>query len=167
MLSVQSKDGLPGQPSDVQPNKVQPTVKLSNGSKIVKRYRQGRCYACIWSSDSTEESIRQDIATGAARFYPYNEATGESATVVPCASIHCRHWDLAGGVKCVVQVERERLREQLVIRGVLNPCAWCDKANGIVRVGEVSHDICEMHSAGLMAEGERLVSVWAMAGGVA
>lgn len=36
--------------------------------------------------------------------------------------------------------------------GQANPCAWCDKEQGITRTGEVSHGICKVHSEKLMGE---------------
>jgi len=51
---------------------------------------------------------------------------------------------------------RETALEQfnrLVNRGVLNPCAWCDKENGVVsRPSGTSHGICEIHASELLAE---------------
>ena len=52
-------------------------VILSNGSKVVKRYHAGKCYACVWSSDTEERQMQRDMAMGDAAFFPYNETTGE------------------------------------------------------------------------------------------
>lgn len=48
---------------------------LSTGHRLVKRYRKGRCFACVWSPDSTDEQIARELPF--ADFLPYNEATGE------------------------------------------------------------------------------------------
>ncbi len=53
-----------------------PFEVLSNGSKLVKRYRAGRCFAAVWSADTTGRQILAAMAQGGASFFPYNEATG-------------------------------------------------------------------------------------------
>lgn len=50
---------------------------LSNGTRIVKRYRKGNCYACAWSADSSDKKIKHGMLMGDAAFFPYNEANGE------------------------------------------------------------------------------------------
>lgn len=50
---------------------------LSNGSRLVLRYRKGRCYACVWASDTTDKQIASQMRMGDANFFPYNESTGE------------------------------------------------------------------------------------------
>ncbi len=49
----------------------------STGAKIVKRYRGGRCYAAVFSSDTTDRQIRSQMMQGLATFYPYNESSAE------------------------------------------------------------------------------------------
>lgn len=56
---------------------------LSNGCRIVKRYRAGRCYASVWADGTTDSQIEKAIATGQAAFLPYNEATGETLGGTP------------------------------------------------------------------------------------
>lgn len=46
-------------------------------TKIVKRYRNNRCYACVWAEGTDDKKILHDMATGDANFFPFNEATGE------------------------------------------------------------------------------------------
>jgi len=41
---------------------------------------------------------------------------------------------------------------QLVARGVLNPCAWCDKENGVKRTADVSHGICPEHKTEFLGQ---------------
>ena len=56
--------------------------------------------------------------------------------------------------------------DSMVRRGVLNPCAWCDKENGVVsRPSGTSHGICEVHRDELLG-GMRL-DVGLMIGGAA
>ena len=40
--------------------------------------------------------------------------TIKTATSLPCHSIHCRHYDLAHGQKCIEQVRREAARRQFI-----------------------------------------------------
>ena len=53
------------------------TITLSNGSRLVKRYRKGYCFAVAFSADTTDKQIQSAMATGEACFYPYNESSGE------------------------------------------------------------------------------------------
>lgn len=67
-----------------------------------------------------------DQAADAAKADRVNEpawARGHSS-VVPCASVHCRHYDLAGGVKCEEQVRREQAYPSD------NHCGTCGWENG-------------------------------------
>lgn len=50
---------------------------LPNGARLIKRYRNGRCYASVWSPDFTDRQIMSAMAQGEAAFFPYNESTGE------------------------------------------------------------------------------------------
>lgn len=54
-----------------------PFIELSNGSRIVKRYRKGHCFAAVWSADTTGRQIISAMAQGEASFFPYNESTGQ------------------------------------------------------------------------------------------
>lgn len=61
-------------------SEVWPRIKvetLSNGSRLVRRYRNGKCYACVWSADTTDKQIASQMMIRDANFFPYNEATGE------------------------------------------------------------------------------------------
>lgn len=37
------------------------------------------------------------------------------------------------------------------------PCAWCDKENGVKRLGNVSHGICPRHAAEMERESKELL----------
>ena len=56
---------------------------LNGGAKLVKRYRKGRCYAVVWSEDTTEKQMRSQMAQGDAHFYPFNETTNEFIWMPP------------------------------------------------------------------------------------
>ena len=50
-------------------------MEYTKGEMImVKKYRSGLCYACVWV-DASPMKIKEDIRLGAI-FYPYDESTG-------------------------------------------------------------------------------------------
>lgn len=50
---------------------------LPSGARLVRRYRKGRCYAAVWSADTTDKQVESQMSQGDAAFFPYNETTGE------------------------------------------------------------------------------------------
>lgn len=59
------------------PKPIKGLETLANGTRLVKRYRNGRCFAAVWSADTTDNQIRHDMSMAEANFFPYNETTGE------------------------------------------------------------------------------------------
>lgn len=49
---------------------------LPNGIRLVRRYRHARCYAAVWSADTTDQQIALQMSQGDAKFYPYDESSG-------------------------------------------------------------------------------------------
>lgn len=62
----------------------------NDGYRIVKRYRKGRCYACVWSFHTEDKQIQHDMQIGDAAFFPYNESTGEFMFHLANKPIHFR-----------------------------------------------------------------------------
>lgn len=61
----------------MKPKRIPKVETLPDGTRIVKRYRQGRCYAAVWSADTTDRQVAGQMAQGEAAFFPFNEASGQ------------------------------------------------------------------------------------------